>query len=338
MTRLATVPPVPGAVRRRRLSLARFRVQLTVVERKTLLLLIDLLLMNGSLLAALTIWNDFAPSFPLFLDSIKWFVTLTVLWFWVGTILDIYDLARSASGSSIIINVGLTAMLTILAHVAIPWLTPVVGARLYVLGFLILGVTTVVAWRLVYAKALNQPAFSRRALVLGTGATAQMLVQELHRADQNADANPFRGTGYRVLGLVGDPVAEATDTQVPVVGNVRQVVRLARQYQADEIIVALDDRCASDVEMYQVLLDCRELGLRTVPVVEVYERLTARLPVEYAQYGLQALLDQSDNPSVRLYGSVKRLMDMVLALAGLVVMGLLIPWIALGNALGSPLV
>jgi lipopolysaccharide/colanic/teichoic acid biosynthesis glycosyltransferase len=88
--------------------------------------------------------------------------------------------------------------------------------------------------------------------------------------------------------------------------------------------------------MYQVLLDCRELGLRTVPVIEVYERLTARLPVEYARYGLQALLDQSDDPTVRLYGAFKRLMDIPMALAGAVVMGLLMPWIALGNALGSP--
>jgi FlaA1/EpsC-like NDP-sugar epimerase len=178
-----------------------------------MLLLMDLLLMNGSFLAALTIWNDFVPSLPLLLESIKWFVTLSILWFWVGTVLDIYDLARSASVSSIIINVGLTVVLTILIHLAIPWLTPPVHARIYVLGLLILSLITVVAWRLLYAKALNQPAFSRRALVLGTGATAQMLMQELHRADLNADANPFRGTGYHVLGMVGDPVVQTTDMQ-----------------------------------------------------------------------------------------------------------------------------
>jgi len=332
-TRIASVHPISSAVRQRRASSVRFRLQLTVAERKTLLLLMDLLLMNGSLLAALTIWSHFVPSLPLLLESIKWFVTLSVLWFWVGTVLDIYDLARSASVSSIVINVGLTVLLTILGYLAIPWLTPPVHARIYVLGFVILSLMTVVAWRVLYAKALNQPAFSQRALVLGTGATAQMLVQESHRADQNADANPFRGTGYQVLGVVG-----ATDMQqeIPVLGGVHQIVRLARQYQVHEIIVAPDDLCASDADIYQVLLDCRELGLRTVPVVEVYERLTARLPVEYARYGLQALLDQSDDPSARLYGASKRLMDILMALAGLVVMGLLMPWIALANALASP--
>lgn len=337
-TRMADAPPISGVVQQPHAATGWFRVKLTVVERKTLLLLMDLLLMNGSLLAALTIWNEFVPSLPLVFAYIKWFVTLSVLWLWFGTVLDIYDLARSASSSSITVNVGLTVVLTVLSHVAIPWLTPVVYARVYVLGFLILGMMAVSAWRLVYARGLVQPAFCRRALVLGTGAMAQTLMRELQRADQYADANPFRGTGYHVLGMVGDPLVQATDTnpEIPVLGDLRQIVRLSRQRQVDEIIIALDDQSASNVDIYQVLLDCRELGLRTVPVVEVYERLTARLPVEYAQYGIQALLDQSDNPAVRLYGSVKRLMDVVLALVALAGMGLLIPWIALWNALVSP--
>ena len=70
---------------------------LTAIERKYLLFLVDLSLVNGSLLAAVTLWNDFSPSLPVVLAHFKWFITLSVLWWIIGAVLDIYNLARSAS-------------------------------------------------------------------------------------------------------------------------------------------------------------------------------------------------------------------------------------------------
>ncbi|NIN77540.1 MAG: sugar transferase, partial [Planctomycetales bacterium] len=71
-------------------------------------------------------------------------------------------------------------------------------------------------------------------------------------------------------------------------------------------------------------------------LVDVYERLTARLPAEYAQRNTHLIVGPADNPTFRLYMTSKRIIDLVLALSGLLVLGLVIPFVALANALTSP--
>ena len=233
----------PGLARPWSVARPRFSLRLTAAERKYLLVLIDLILVNASLLAAVTIWNLFSLSLPALLAQAKWFITLSVLWGIVSTVLDVYDLARSASTTSIMASAGLAALLSALLYLAIPWLTPPVLTRRYALGFVLLTASTVIAWRVFYAQALVQPAFRRRALILGAGESAQALIRALKQAGQADDANPFRGTGYQVVGLVADQPARMEDgiADVPLLGETRQLVRLARQQGVDEIIVALDD-------------------------------------------------------------------------------------------------
>ena len=315
----------------------RFGLRLTAAERKYLLVLIDLILVNGSLLAAVTIWNHFSLSLPALLAQAKWFITLSVLWGVVSTVLDVYDLARSASTTSIMASAGLAALLSALLYLAIPWLTPAVLTRRYALGFVLLTASTVIAWRVLYAQALVQPAFRRRALVLGAGEPAQALIRALKQAGQADDANPFRGTGYQIVGLVADQPAQMEDgiADVPLLGETRQLLRLARQQGVDEIVVALDDERGLSPETYEVLLDCRELGMQVNTLATVFERLTGRLPVDYARRDLHLILSSADSPASRLYGALKRLLDILLSLFGLVMMAQFIPWVALGNALTS---
>ncbi|NIN77539.1 MAG: hypothetical protein GTN77_06910, partial [Planctomycetales bacterium] len=134
-------------------------------------------------------------------------------------------------------------------YLGIPWLTPPIITRTYALGFTLLATLTLLSWRFLYAQALVQPVFHRRALVLGAPASAWDLVRELKRAGKMQDANPFRGSGYEIVGLVSDrvdgTVGETEDmddvaSQVgaPLLGDVRQLVCLAREHSVDEIILA----------------------------------------------------------------------------------------------------
>ncbi len=329
---------VPGLTPWKGMIVPRFGLRMTIAERRFLLVFIDLLLINGSLLAAMTMWNGFVPSISAVLACAKWFVTLSIVWFWLGTVLDIYSLARSASVTSITISVGVAVLVTALVYVFIPWLTPPMNARLYVFGFVLFSEVTLIVWRFIYAKALNHLAFMRRVLVLGTGELAQALMRDLNQASHADDANPFRGSGYQVVGLLADKPTRLSgdNAEFRVLGDVSQLVRLARLYHVDEVIIALDDQRALEPDVYQVLLDCRELGLRTSSVSEVYERLTSRLPVEYARYDLQTLLGQADSPADRLYLASKSLIDLLFAMVGLIVLALVTPLVALGNAIWSP--
>jgi exopolysaccharide biosynthesis polyprenyl glycosylphosphotransferase len=317
-------------------SLPRIRLHLTARERKYLLLGGDLVLVNGALLATVTLLNGFALMEALSLGYVKWFATLSLLWLVIGTVLDVYNLARAASTTTIIANVGSTAILSTVIYLAIPWLTPPIRHRIYALGLVLVTTFVLAGWRVLYARALVQPAFRQRGLVVGSVAPALALAHVIHEAGRSQDANPFRGTGYEIVGRVADESVSDPGNTIPMLGDARRLVRIARQFRVDEIILASQLEEGFSTEMREVLLDCQELGLPISSLAGVYERLTGRLPVEAARYDLQLLLGPADSPATRLYQASKRMMDILLALIGLIGLGLALPFVALANALKSP--
>ena len=317
---------------------ARKGVGLTASERKSLLAIADLALLNGSLLAAAMIWIGFDLS-PIYLITYaKWFVTLTLLWWIIGTVLDVYNLSSAAMTSRILTSAGLAGLLTAVIYVLIPIVTPQIVSRRYILGFVLLSTSSIVLWRFLYTKGFSQPSFQRRVVIVGTGSTAQVLFDELAAARAAGSAYPFAGTGYQIVGLITENAEQASVqmTGLPALGDISQLVKVLRQDHIDEIAVALEERCAVDPKVYDVILDCHELGwhLRTLP--DLYEELTSRLPVEYAARDLAIFPDHDDGAGPRIYSSAKRLVDIIFALAGLPPLLLLMPCVALGNALRSP--
>jgi exopolysaccharide biosynthesis polyprenyl glycosylphosphotransferase len=317
--------------RRRKLG-----VNLSLAERRLLLRAVDLLLINVALIAAVMIWSDF-PRSPLALwANVKWFITLSAVWIILAAALDVYDLARAASMTQSILYAGLAALVTGFLYQAIPWLTPPAGRRLQVFGFVALVVGGIAAWRAFYAWFFHQPAFQHRVLVVGDGAASRSLVSELHAAASAERANPFRGTGYRVVGFVANGSDPLDDTSVgaPMLSPEQDFVHMARRLGVDEIIVT--DEYGLSPSLREAIMDCRELGLPVTPLSAAYERLTARLPVEYASQDLSIVGGAAESPAARLYLAGKRVIDILIALAGIAVVAILSPWVVLGNALTSP--
>jgi exopolysaccharide biosynthesis polyprenyl glycosylphosphotransferase len=316
----------------------RTGVGLTASERKSLLAIVDLCLLNGSLLVAAMIWVGFDPSQVALITVAKWFVTLTLLWWICGTVLDVYNLSRAAKASNILTSAGLAALLTALIYVLIPVVTPQIIRRSYILGFVLLSVSSIVMWRLLYAKGFSQPAFQRRVVLVGTGSTVQVLLSELAAAGTAGSAHLFADTGYRIVGIITEKPeqASAATDSLPVLGDVSHLVQVSRQYRIDEIAVALEGWRTIDPQIYDILLDCHELGWQLCTLPDLYERLTSRLPVEYAAHELATLPDHGNGAGPRIYRFAKRLVDISFVLCGLLPLLLVMSCVALGNALLSP--
>ncbi len=310
--------------------------RLTAKDRKLLLWLVDLLIVNGTLLTTVALWNGMTPAEIFSLGNLKWFATITVLWLGMGTVLDVYNLARSASTFRVLGSVISAALITTLLLLAIPVLSPPVLRRTYAFGLVALTTILLTVWRVFYAAVLGHTAFRQLAIVVGDNAPVAMLKQMLHQTGASDDANPFCGAGYEIVGCVVDQLRPEASGDLPVLGETQNLVRLARQYGVDEIILNLEEGCGFPQEAQEVLLDCRELGLRLSSLSSVYERLTGRLPVDYARYDSQLLLSPPDTPAFRLYQAAKRSADVLVALVGMAVLGALIPLVALANALTSP--
>ncbi len=314
----------------------RLGLRLTLAERRLLLEVVDLLLVNGALVTALTVWGGFPLSTAALLDACKWFVTLSIVWLILGAALDVNNPVRATSATQSVLYVGLAALLVGVLYLAIPWLTPPLGRRLQAFGFIALAVVGVAGWRALYARYFFQSTFRHRVLVVGDGTANRALVHELQSAASAERADTFHDAGYLVVGFVEDepdPQGEATGAASSLAAN-QNLIHEARRLGADEIIVA--DGGPRSPMLREAILDCWELGLPVTPLSVAYERLRARLPVDYAGWDLSIIAETADSPAERLYRASKRAIDILIAMVGVGLMGMLSPFVVLANALTSP--
>ncbi len=305
-------------------------------ERKVLLFIIDVLLLNTALMVAWALGNDTPDTLAQLLDPFKWYITLTVVWGLVALFFDVYDLARAASTMNSIRNVAAAVATTVLVYTFIPQLTPPLISRGIIFIFGGLALVSIAAWRVVYANLFAQPRFTQRALVVGAGLAGRTLVDMFRTAPD--DANPYRGTGYQIMGFVDDSVQlNGQDVRgIPVLGGHSVLVPMAQALDVDEIILAITHRHDIVDGLFDELLRCRELGLRVTTMSTIYERLLARVPVQHVGRNLSDALPMDEDAGHRLYLVAKRVVDLAASLAGMAVLALVIPFVAISNRMFSP--
>lgn len=324
---------LPGRRWPRRIALPGLRLHAS--ERRLLLGVVDLAILFAALATAVksrTTWLD--PPGAL-LANWRWFLTLSLVWWLVSQLLDVYDLSLAASPAPAMISAGSAAGLTVLIYQWIPLFSPPLASRGLVLFFALLALGGMALWRGLYATLFVQPFFHRRALVLGAGWAGQALAEALR--DVPSSGNPYYGGGYQLVGFVDDdPTKQAGQLAgLPVLGTSRDLPRLARELQVDEVVLAITHRHAMSQEAFDALLACREQGAGLTTMPALYEGLLGRVPVEHLGRDLSAILRNKDTATERLYSMMKRIADLVFSAAGLIVTALLVPFIWLANALFS---
>ena len=179
-------------------------LNLRVSERRLVLGTVDVLLINVALVLSIWLTGNFVPSLDNLLANVKWPITLSIVWLAFANFFDCYSLARAASAFNSVRNSALAVGFTVIVYtVFIPTLTPPLSTRGAIFLFALLGFVLVGAWRLTYAKVFVQPWFRQRALVVGAGEAGRVLAAAIQSASHN-DANPYRGTGYELVGFIDD--------------------------------------------------------------------------------------------------------------------------------------
>ncbi|NLF13124.1 MAG: sugar transferase [Anaerolineaceae bacterium] len=313
------------------------RVRLTVSERRVLLAVVDLVLLNLGLLAILVARGGFPFSWLTVQKNPHYLLLLSALWLLWTLFFDCYDLPRTATAGYSAWSAGSAAVFTTVSYLLIPYITPdLLESRLSALLFVVTVTGSIGLWRVAYATVLSQPSFQQRILIVGAGESGRELAQAL--ADTPQHGNPYAGSGYRLVGFVDDDPnkLEAVIEGVPVLGNRHQLLPLVKAYGIDLIVIAITYSPEIHPELFQFLLDCREQGLSLESMTSLYERLTGRVSVQHAGRNLGVVVPQVDSPTRHLSLAAKRLFDLVVGLFGLIVLALVSPCIALANAFFSP--
>ena len=143
--------------------------------------------------------------------------------------------------------------------------------------------------------------FQQRALIVGAGRAGRGLLEAMQAAP--SDANPYRGTGYHILGFIDDDVNlyNGCIGGVPVLGNHARLEELVHSLHIDQVILAITQRHAIDDRLFKALLGCRERGGPALTMTTVYERLTGRVPIDHVGGELERVLPMEDDPGERAY-------------------------------------
>ena len=300
-------------------------------ERRMLLSLVDLLLINGAMIGSILLaMARYREDPPTTTNYLVWCGVLSLLWLIVSQIFDINRLDRAVEPLQSAWSAGGIALLVAVLYGFIPLVTPGIIRRLQPALFVILATSSIVVWRLIFANLFRQATFARRMLIVGAGRSADGLIKALQIA-------PI-GMGHQILGIIDDnPDKQDSDIDtIPVLGNSDQLVEWVTKLQIDELVIAISNRYDIRKELFRAIMDIREMGVHVTTMTDVYENLLGKVPVAYAGGDVRVALPTERSASHRVYLWVQRLLDIVMGLTGGVILLLIIPFVWLGNQLTDP--
>jgi len=162
------------------------------------------------------------------------------------------------------------------------------------------------AWRTLYYLILKKRLFAQPILIIGTRELATKITQEI---EDNQDS------GYRVAAFIGNKEPAYNPNKVPVVPLNTSLTDTCRETQAENIVVALNDRRGT--MPIKSLLKCKLTGTAIHDGVTFYESITGKILVKNVN---PAWLIFSDGfQASRLSYFFKRILDIFLSLFGLIV-------------------
>ncbi|MGB9628969.1 MAG: sugar transferase [Thermodesulfobacteriota bacterium] len=316
------------------------RFPLRFSERRLVLIFLDLIALNGSLLLFLDLRADYQLSWRLISENPLWFIILSLLWLFIGFAFDVYDLRVVSRFSTTFRPVLFSGLITIGIYLLIPYISPSLPkSRFTIFSFFLLTVFLLLMGRLIYRFTLTQPLFTRRALIVGTGPSAHLIAKTISEntngifqlvgfiQDSGREKNSIEKEYPREVHLSGNP-------EVKTLGGLDELLEIIKENQVNTLILATEEK--ADGRLLQTLTDSMELGVEIIPMQVLYEKLTGRVPVEHIGESWQVAMP-IDHPLTRPFNSfVKRISDIILATLGCICLAPFFPFIALAIYIESP--
>ncbi len=123
--------------------------------------------------------------------------------------------------------------------------------------------------RFIFLRGVDQNIFRHRTLVYGAGERAAAISALRRSADRR---------GFRVVGTIAAPGDTVREDRVVLMNIDRTLVELALEHDADEIVVAMDNRRGN--LPIRELLDCKLRGINVIDLLDFLERETGRIQID----------------------------------------------------------
>ncbi len=299
------------------------RLRIRLSERKFILLLGDLVFSGLALILALFLWSlkdtlNFSWEF-LGQRAPAWFYFMPILW--VSFLTGLYDIRRANRHGEVLKGIATAAGISILLYLIVffvsePNSLPRRGVAIFI------GVVTLltIIWRFIYIKIFTAPVFNRRVLVIGAGLAGTTFASMASR---------IQPIPFDLVGFIDDD-QDKQGREIfgfKVVGDGSSLLDTIKNYEITDLIFAISGDL--DPDLFRSILSAEEGGVEVSSLPTTYEELFGRVPVQLLQsdWILRTFLDQIHTNGV--YEGVKRLMDIISGILGLLVLAVIFPFVAL---------
>jgi len=269
-------------------------------------------------------WLNFSVEF-FKVRPASWFYFLPLLW--ILLIVELYDIRRASRRNETIRGVGIAAAISFAIYLLVFFLSePNSLPRIGVAGFIIATSVLTIVWRMVYINVFTAQQFMRRVLIVGAGRAGTTLVQAL---------SSVKPLPFHIVGFVDDDEEKQGQIieKLPIVGTGNDLLRLINDENISDLIFAISGEM--NQILFQNLLQAEEQGVEITTMPIVYEDLLGRVPIMLLQsdWILRSFVDQAHAGG--FYEEARRLVDILGALVGLVILLIFMPFISLATFLES---
>ncbi len=217
--------------------------------------------------------------------------------------MGLYQRHMRANKRELIWRVCMSFLLGALFLIFIYYLFPdlLIGRGVFVFALLI-SLTIIVFLRVLTFSAVNESGSAIKVLVLGAGKKAATIGARLRR---KTDLIGMEIVGYIV---VGDEKPHVPEDRLIKEGS--DLLSLVQLYQADEIIVAVDEQ--RGVLSTNELLDCKMSGCKIVELISFFERQAGKVMLDIVTPSWLVFSEGFHHSQVNFYG--KRIFDIIISL------------------------
>jgi len=248
-----------------------------------------------------------------------WFYLLPVIW--IVLMIELYEPHVAGSGRKTTRGIALAAFFGLIAY-SLVFITrqdtnlPRVGVG----AFLIYASLLTLSWRMIFIRIYKQTGRLRRILLIGAGRAGQTLA-ELY--------NSLEPRSFNIIGYVDDDEKKEGEMfhDLPVLGTSEHLLDLIDDNRISDIVVAINGEIMGST--FQTILDAQEKGVDVTRMPILYEEMTGRVPIHHLEsdWIIRSFVDGLSVSG--FYDLFKRLMDILGALVGLLILLTLFPFLAL---------
>ena len=316
-------------------------ISISYQERRWLLYLLDALAINGGFILALYFRPDYSLTWQLILDYPEWFILLNGMWFFIGHLLQLFDIERAGHSRTAHLQVIGAVFVVNLLFNFVPFIPPKLPPSRQPLFFaLLLPTLFMFIGRALYMEIFRHGRFQRRLLIIGAGWAGQTIFQALTEHAQ---------TIYKVAGFIDDDAGKigqqvdinkddsgrvlSEPVAAPILGSSQEIMRIIEQYNVSTLVLAITWGASGD--LYRVLTDCLQREVEVIPMPLLYEQLTGKIPVEHIGDHWSVSMPLEQPGTIMAWHALKRIFDLFWSSLGMIFLILVSPFIALAIKLES---